>query len=92
MKHQVRHALADRRPVGWTAEGILVTERDAVIAYALAHSKDGYRRLAWQMLDADIAALRPSSVYWILECGRSALSLETQHLGGDRSRQADAAA
>lgn len=67
VKRQARDALADRRPVGWTAEGILVTERDAVIAYALAHPQDGYRRLAWQMRDADIAALSPSSVYRILD-------------------------
>jgi transposase InsO family protein len=42
-------------------------EREAVKAYALAHSKDGYRRLAWQMIDADVADLSPSSVYRILD-------------------------
>jgi hypothetical protein len=37
-----------------------------VIGYALAHPKDGYRRLAWQMIDADVAYLSPSSVYRVL--------------------------
>lgn len=30
-----------------------------MIAYALAHPMDGYRRLTWQMIDADIAYLSP---------------------------------
>jgi transposase InsO family protein len=37
-----------------------------VIAYALAHPRDGYRRLAWQMIDDDVAFLSPSSVYRVL--------------------------
>lgn len=58
--------LADRRPVAPSREGILMEERDAVIQYALAHPKDGYRRLAWQMIDADVAYVSESSVYRIL--------------------------
>lgn len=38
-------------------------EKEAIIAYALAHPKDGYRRLTWQMIDADVACVSPSSVY-----------------------------
>lgn len=45
---------------------LLPEEEQAVIDYALAHPKDGYRRLAWQMVDADVAYLSPSSVYRVL--------------------------
>lgn len=44
----------------------LPEEKQAVIGYALEHPKDGYRRLAWQMVDADVAFLSPSSVYRVL--------------------------
>jgi transposase InsO family protein len=47
-------------------DGVLARERTAVIAYALAHPQDGYRRLTWQMLDAGVAALSESSVFRIL--------------------------
>jgi putative transposase len=38
-----------------------------VKACALAHPKDGYRRPAWRMVDADVAYLSPSSVYRVLD-------------------------
>lgn len=59
-------ALADRRPIAPSREGILAEEKSAVLAYALAHPKEGYRRLTWQMIDADVACLSESSVYRIL--------------------------
>jgi len=34
---------------------ILAEEKEAVIAYALEYLLDGYRRLAWQMVDEDVA-------------------------------------
>ena len=40
--------------------------KEAVITYALAHPKEGYRRLAWMMVDADAACLSPASVYRVL--------------------------
>ena len=61
-----RAALADRRPVAPALDAILPAETAAVLAYALAHPQDGYRRLTWQMVDADVAYLSPSSVYRIL--------------------------
>jgi len=61
-----RDALTDRPPLPEQREGILPEEREAVIQYALAHPKEGYRRLTWQMVDADVAYLSPSSVYRIL--------------------------
>jgi putative transposase len=45
---------------------ILAEEKEAVIAYALTHPKDGYRRLAWMMIDEDVAYVSPTSVYRIL--------------------------
>ena len=58
--------LADRPPLAPSRDGILAEEKAAVIQYALAHPKDGYRRLTWQMIDADVAYLSESSVYRIL--------------------------
>lgn len=46
---------------------ILPEEKDAVVEYALGKPKDGYRRLAWQMVDEDVAYVSPSSVYRILD-------------------------
>lgn len=45
---------------------VLAEEKEAVIAYALRHPKEGYRRLAWRMVDEDVAYVSPSSVYRIL--------------------------
>ena len=45
---------------------ILAEEKGAVIAYALAHPRDGYRRLAWMMIDEDVAYVSPTSAYRIL--------------------------
>jgi putative transposase len=59
--------LQDRRPVMPSFVAILPEEKEAVVGYALAHPKDGYRRLTWQMVDADVAYLSPSSVYRILK-------------------------
>jgi len=44
----------------------LAEEEAAVVGFALAHPQDGYRRLAWMMVDADVAYLRPSAVYGVL--------------------------
>lgn len=38
-----------------------------MISYALSHTRDGYRRLAWMMVDEDVAYVSPSSVYRILD-------------------------
>lgn len=58
--------LDDLFPGGRCMSAVLPEEKDAVIAYALAHPKEGYRRLAWQMVDADVAYLSPASVYRVL--------------------------
>lgn len=53
---------------------LLEWEKQAVIAYAKAHYaendfflRDGYRRLCYRMLDENIVAVSPSSVYRILK-------------------------
>lgn len=47
-------------------DAVLAEEKQAVKQYALAHPKDGYRRLTWQMVDEDVACLSASSVYRVL--------------------------
>jgi len=58
--------LDDRPTFQLNLDATLPEEIQAVIGYALQHPKDGYRRLAWMMVDDDIAYLSPSSVYRIL--------------------------
>jgi len=41
-------------------------ERDAIVAYFREHPDEGYRRLTYMMLDADIVAVSQSSVYRVL--------------------------
>lgn len=62
-----RDRLEDAHPVGVCYHRILPEEKEAAIAYALSHPRDGYRRLAWRMVDEDVAYLSPSSVYRILD-------------------------
>jgi putative transposase len=46
----------------WLAEW----EKQAIIRYAAGHPLDGYRRLAFMMLDEDVVAVSPASVYRVL--------------------------
>lgn len=46
---------------------ILAWEKEAIIKYAKRHPNEGYRRLTYMMLDADIVAVSPSTVYRILK-------------------------
>ena len=41
-------------------------ERDAIVDYFDAHPLEGYRRLAFMMLDADVVAVSPSTAYRVL--------------------------
>jgi len=41
-------------------------ERAAIVAFARAHPRDGYRRLTFMMLDEDVVAVSPASVYRVL--------------------------
>jgi putative transposase len=58
--------LDDLVPGGRCLSAILPEEKEAAIAFALEHPKEGYRRLAWMMVDADVAYLSPASVYRVL--------------------------
>lgn len=42
---------------------LLEQERQAIVAYSREHPREGYRRLTFMMLDEDVAAVSPSSVY-----------------------------
>lgn len=46
---------------------ILPWEREAIIAYRHEHPEEGYRRLCYMMLDENVAAVSPSTVYRILK-------------------------
>jgi len=64
----------DRREQGNNHNGIvpkkhwiLDWERQAIINYARTHIGEGYRRLTYMMIDANIAAVSPSTTYRILK-------------------------
>jgi putative transposase len=42
-------------------------EKEAILAFHNRHPLDGYRRLAFMMLDDDVVAVSPSSVYRVLK-------------------------
>lgn len=45
---------------------LLPAEQEAIVQFAREHLTDGYRRLAFMMLDQDVAAASPGSVYRVL--------------------------
>jgi transposase InsO family protein len=47
----------------WLADA----EKQAIVAFHDQHPLEGYRRLTFMMLDADVAAVSPSSVYRVLK-------------------------
>jgi putative transposase len=47
---------------GWLAPW----EKEAIVAFSRGHPGNGYRRLAYMMMDADVVAASPSSVYRVL--------------------------
>jgi transposase InsO family protein len=46
---------------------LLEVEKQAILDYERDHPTDGYRRLAFMMLDEDVAAAAPSTVYRVLK-------------------------
>jgi putative transposase len=42
-------------------------EKERIVVYARAHPLDGYRRLTFMMIDADVVACSPASVYRVLK-------------------------
>ena len=59
--------LTDRVVIPRSPKAALPEEVEAVVDYAKAQPREGYRRLAWMMIDDDIACLTPSTVYRILD-------------------------
>jgi transposase InsO family protein len=53
---------------GWIARDYWLEqwEREAIVEYYLEHRDEGYRRLAFMMLDADVVAVSPTSVWRVL--------------------------
>jgi transposase InsO family protein len=66
-QRRVLGQLEDLEPTPVDLYQALPEEVEAVRSFALKHSRDGYRRLAWMMVDQDVAYLSPSSVYRILD-------------------------
>ena len=56
-------------------------ERDAIVRFHEAHPLEGYRRLTFLMLDADVVAVSPASVYRVL---RAAGRLDRWQPGASR--------
>lgn len=46
---------------------VLPCEKEAILEYRYLHLEEGYRRLCYMMLDEDVAAVSPSTVYRILK-------------------------
>lgn len=45
---------------------LLEEEKELIVDYYLAHSEDGYRRVTYMMMDEDVVATTPSTVYRVL--------------------------
>lgn len=58
----------DNRHNGWIPRDwwLMESERQAIIDYYTDHPFEGYRRLTYMMMDADIVAVSPSTVYRVL--------------------------
>jgi transposase InsO family protein len=59
--------LADSVVVPRSPLTVLPEEVKSAVEYAKTHPREGYRRLAWMMVDDDIAYLAPTTVYRILD-------------------------
>ena len=71
---------------------LLDWEKQAIITYALSHLGLGYRRLSYQMIDEDVVAVSPSSVYRVLKgtdlLGRTAQAVSKKGTGFDQPTRA----
>ena len=64
-------------------------EKQAIIDYFEQHPLAGYRRLTYRMMDADVVAASPSSVYRVLEppdCWIAGTPSPVSRARGSRSR------
>jgi hypothetical protein len=64
---QRRFAQGNRHNANLPRSGWLLDwEAEAILDFHACHPREGYRRLTYMMLDKDIAAVSPSSVYRVL--------------------------
>ena len=67
-------------------------EQEAIVKYCLEHPDEGYRRLAFMMLDAQVVAASPTSVYRVLAVrgllGRRTVKPSCKGLGFDQPLKA----
>ena len=58
----------DNRHNGWIPRDwwLMECEKQAIIDYYADHPFEGYRRLTYMMMDADVVAVSPSTVYRVL--------------------------
>ena len=67
-------------------------EQEAIVKYCLEHPDEGYRRLAFMMLDAQVVAASPTSVYRVLAArgllGRWTVKPSCKGLGFDQPLKA----
>ena len=66
LKRQWDDRLEDRSPTAHNPDELLADEVEAIKTYALAHPEEGCQRLAWMMVDEDVAYVSGSSVYRVL--------------------------
>jgi putative transposase len=57
------------------------SEKQAILEFYERHPLEGYRRLTFMMLDADLVAVSPSTTYRVL---KTAGRLDLRPLGGNR--------
>lgn len=73
---------------------LLAEEKQAILDYQAEHPDEGYRRLCFMMLDDDIVAVSPSSVYRVLKragrIGRHKHAPSSKGQGFDQPTQAHA--
>ena len=62
-KKEAAGDLEDKPSIAPNLDTVLPWEEEAVVNYALEHTKEGYRRLSYMMPDDDVVYLSPSSVY-----------------------------
>ena len=60
-------SLIDNRGRCPSLDRILPEEEQKIVDYALNHPREGYRALAWMMVDDDIVYVSPSTVYRVLD-------------------------
>jgi len=65
---------------GWVPRDFWLEEweKQAILAFHLNNPLEGYRRLTFMMLDADIVAVSPASVWRVLKPGGAAAQVEPE--------------